>query len=124
MFGKFFYGQLSLHEAFWKFAVLGLTALGFLALIFKRILMQIVNYEQNFIKVAMNAMSFIKDSSTSMAVLAIYIASFIALIVYSIICIGGMWNTYKEYDKSKTLAGICMVIVWIMIFFAVKYAIY
>ena len=124
MFGKFFYGQISLHEAFWKFSVLGLTALGFLAVIFKRILMQTVNYEQNFIKVAMNALSFIKDSSSSMAILAVYIASFIALIVYSIICIGGMWNTYKEYDKSKTLAGICMIIVWIMVFFAVKYAIY
>lgn len=124
MFGKFFYGQLSLHEAFWKFAVLGLAALGFIAVIFKRILMQTVNYEQNFIKVAMNAMSFVKDSSTSMAILALYIASFIALIIYSIICVGGMWNTYKEYDKSKTLAGICMIIVWVMVFFAVKYAIY
>ena len=124
MFGKFFYGQLSLREAFWKFSVLGLTALGFLAVIFKRILMQTVNYEQNFLRVATNALSFVKDSSTSMAIFAVYIASFIALIIYSIICIGGMWNTYKEYDKSKTLAAICMLLVWVMIFFAVKYAIY
>jgi len=124
MFGKFFYGQLSLREAFWKFSVLGLTALGFLAVIFKRILMQTVNYEQNFLRVATNALSFVKDSSTSMAIFAVYIASFIALIIYSIICIGGMWNTYKEYDKSKTLAVICMLLVWVMIFFAVKYAIY
>ena len=124
MFGKFFYGQLSLHEAFWKFSVLGLAALGFLAVIFKRILMQTVNYEQNFFRVATNALSFVKDSSTSMVIFAVYIASFCALIVYSIICIGGMWNTYKEYDKSKTLAAICMLIVWVMIFFAVKYALY
>lgn len=124
MFGKFFYGHLSLHEAFWKFSVLGLTSLGFLAIIFKRILTQIVNYEPNFIKVAMYALSFVKDSSTSMLIFAAYVATFCALVVYSIICIGGMWNTYKEYDKSKTLATICMLAVWAIIFFAVKNAIY
>ena len=124
MFGKFFYGQLSLHEAFWKYSVLGLTSLGFLAIIFKRMLMQMVNYEQNFIRVAINSLSFVKDSSTSMLVFAFYVATFCALVVYSFICIGGMWNTYKEYDKSKTLAGICMLIVWAIVFFAVKNAIY
>ena len=124
MFGKFFYGQVSLREAFWKFSVLGLTALSFLTIIFKRILTQTVNYEQNFLKVAASALSFVKDSSTSMVIFAVYIASFAALIIYSIICVGGMWNTYKEYDKSKTLAAICMILVWVMVFFSVKYAIY
>lgn len=124
MFGKFFYGQLSLKEAFWKFSVLGLTALGFLAVIFKRMLMQSVNYEQNFIKVVMSSMSFIRDNTTSMTFLAIYVAAFAALVVYSIICLGGMWNTYKEYDKSKTLAGICLLLICTLVFFAIKYAIY
>jgi len=124
MFGKFVYGQYSLSEAFWKFCVLGLITTGFLAQLFLRLLKQSVNYDSNFINVAVSSMSLISSNPTRLAVFACYVASFVVLFVYSIICLIGMWNTYKKYDKSKTLAVICMMVVWVMIYFAVKFAIY
>ncbi len=124
MLGRFIYGQCSLSEAFWKFSFLGLAIIGFLARILMTMLKQTMNYDTNFFRVVINSLSFIQMNTGAMAILAFYVASFIALIIYSGICITGMWRTYKEYDKSKTLAVICMMIVWVMIFFAVKYAIY
>jgi len=124
MFGKFFYGQLSLSEAFWKFCVLGLAVSGFLARIFMILLKQTLNYDPNFLRVVISSLSFIHSNVKAMTYFACYSASFIALVVYSIICIIGMWRTYKEYDKSKTLAIICMLIVWAITYFAVRFAIY
>lgn len=124
MFGKFFYGELSLSEAFWKFCVLGLSVCGGLARLFMILLKQSMNYDPNFIRVAVSSLSFIHSNIKAMTYFACYCASFIALLVYVIICLVGMWRTYKGYDKSKTLAVICMLIVWVITFLAVKYAIY
>lgn len=124
MLGRFIYGQCSLSEAFWKFSFLGLAIVGFLARILMTMLKQTMNYDTNFFRVVINSLSFIQMNTTATALLAFYVASFITLIIYSGICVVGMWKTYKEYDKSKTLAVICMMIVWVMIFFAIKYAIY
>lgn len=124
MFGKFFYGELSLSEAFWKFCVLGLAISGFLARLFMTLLKQSMNYDTNFLRVAVSSVSFIHSNVRAMTYFACYSAAFIALIVYTIICLIGMWRTYKGYDKSKTLAAICMMIVWILAYFAVRYSIY
>ena len=124
MLGRFIYGQCSLSEAFWKFSFLGLAITGFLARILMAMLKQTMNYDTNFFRVVINSLSFIQMNTGAMALLAFYVAAFLTLIAYSIICIIGMWKTYKEYDKSKTLAVISMMIVWVMIYFAVKYAIY
>ena len=124
MLGNFIYGKCSLSEAFWKYSFLGLTIAGFLSRILMTMLKQTMNYDTNFFRVVINSLSFIQMNTSALAFLAFYIASFIALLVYSIICIVGMWRTYKEYDKSKTLAFICMMIVWVMVYFAVKYALY
>ena len=124
MFGKFFYGQLSLSEAFWKFCVLGLTIGGFLARLFMTLLKQTMNYDTNFFRVAISSLSFIHSNVKAMTYFACYSAIFIALVIYTIICLIGMWRTYKEYDKSKTLAAICMIFVWVLAYFAVKYSIY
>lgn len=124
MLGRFIYGQCSLSEAFWKFSFLGLAITGFLARILMTMLKQTMNYDTNFFRVVINSLSFIQMNTGAMALLAFYVAAFLTLIAYSIICIIGMWKTYKEYDKSKTLAVISMMIVWVMIYFAVKYAIY
>lgn len=124
MFGKFFYGELSLSQAFWKFCILGLTVCGFLSRIFMILLKQTMNYDPNFFRVAISSLSFIHSNVRAMTYFACYSASFIALLIYSLICIIGMWRTYKEYDKSKTLAVICMMVVWVIVFFAIKTSIY
>ena len=124
MFGKFFYGQYSLSEAFWKWSVLGLFVLGGASRLFMILLKQTVNYDPNFIRVAINSLSFIQMNSTALVWFCFYVASFLASIAYSVICIGGMYNTYREYEKSKFLAAICMMIVWVIIYFAVSSAIY
>jgi len=124
MFGKFFYGQYSLSEAFWKWSVLGLFFLGGISRLLMIMLKQTVNYDPNFVRVAINSLSFIQMNSTALMWFCFYVASFLATIIYSIICIGGMYNTYREYEKSKVLAFICMMIVWVIIYFAISSIIY
>ena len=124
MFGRFFYGQCSLSEAFWKFSVLGLTASGFVTRLLMIMLKQTVNYEPRFLSVLINNISLLSMNNSAFIWLCFYIASFACVVVYSIICLGGMWKTFKEYEKSKTLAFICNMLVWIMIYFAIKYSIY
>ena len=124
MLGRFFYGQCSLSEAFWKYSFLGILCLGFISRILMIMLQQTMGYDPNFIRVVINCLSFIQQNTAGLAFLAFYIASFLALIIYCIICICGMWNTYKEYDKSKTLAMICVLLIVTMSFFAIKFSWY
>ena len=56
--------------------------------------------------------------------LCFYTAAFLGTLTYCVVCIIGMWNTYKEYEKSKVLAIICMMIVWALVYFAIKYSMY
>ncbi len=124
MFGRFFYGQCSLSEAFWKFSFLGLTVSGFVSRLLMIFLKQTVGYETRFLTVLWNNISLLSMNPAAFIWLCFYIASFLAVITYSIVCIIGMWNTYKEYEKSKILAFISMMLVWVMIYFAVKYSMY
>ncbi len=124
MFGRFIYGQCSLSEAFWKFSVLGLFVISGLCRVLMILLKQTVNYDPNFFRVLINNLSLISMNPTALAFLAFYIASFLALLVYCFICVIGMWNTYKEYNKSKTLAIISTLLVIVLAGFAVKYSIY
>ncbi|MBP5699170.1 MAG: hypothetical protein J6W96_06560, partial [Alphaproteobacteria bacterium] len=80
MLGKFFYGQLSLREAFWKFSVLGLIVLGFISRLLMIQLKQSLNYEGNFINVAMRSLSFFRTEVSTMVYFAFYCASFLALV--------------------------------------------
>ena len=48
MFGRFFYGQCSLAEAFWKFSFLGLAVSGFVTRLLMIFLKQSAGYEQHF----------------------------------------------------------------------------
>ncbi|MBR2274199.1 MAG: hypothetical protein IJ864_05190 [Alphaproteobacteria bacterium] len=124
MFGNFFYGKLSLRESFWKFCILGITVLGFLSRLFMTQLKQVMNYDTNFIRVAIKSLSLIQMNTTAMALFSFYLATLLALMAYSIMCIGAMWNTYKEYDKSKTLALICLIIVCCLSYTMIRYALY
>ncbi len=124
MFGKFVYGQYSLAEAFWKFSVLGLFASSFIARALMIFLKQSAGYETRFLQIVWNNISLLSMNPTTFIWLCFYIAAFLGVATYSIVCIIGMWNTYKEYEKSKVLAFICMILVWIMVYFAIKYSIY
>ena len=124
MLRNFFYGQLPLRQAFWQLSVLGLTILGFISRLLMIQLKQRMNYDTNFIQVALKSLSFVRMDTISLAVFSFYVAAFLGLIAYSILCIGGMWNTYKEYDKSKTLALICLFVVFILAAYMIKSAIY
>ncbi len=124
MFGRFIYGQCSLAEAFWKFSFLGLVTAGFIARLLMIFLKQSAGYETQYLRVLINNISFLSMNPTTFALLCFYTASFLAVIAYAVVCIIGMWNTYKEYEKSKVLAIICMLLVWIMIYTTVKFSIY
>lgn len=124
MLGKFFYGQYGLSEAFWKFSVLGLTVGGGLTRLFRILLMQSVNYEQSYWRVALRSLSFMRDNTFTLPYFCCYTVLFLALVIYSIICIVGMWRTYREYEKSKFLALICFAIVLGVASFFIKTSIY
>lgn len=124
MFGRFLKGECSLVEAFWQYSVLGLLVLGFLSRLFMIFLMQISNYDMDFLAIVIHNLSILNTNSLSLVWLCCYVASFLALVSYSFICVVGMWRTYKEYEKSKVLAVICMVIVWILAYTAIKHSIY
>lgn len=124
MLGRFFYGQCSLSEAFWKFSILGLTTVGYLTRLFRGLLMQSVNYNKNFLSVAISSFSFVHDNPTTLPYFCCYVALFLTLIAYSAICVIGMWKTYKSYEKSKLLAFICFALVVGLVYFFVNTSIY
>jgi hypothetical protein len=124
MLGKFFYGQLPLRVAFWQFSILGLLVGGFITRLLMTLLKQTMNYDTNFIRVAINSLSFLQNNTVALAYFAFYVAAFIALCIYAVICIMAMWNTYKEYDKSKVLAIICLLIIIALSYFVIKFSIY
>lgn len=124
MFGRFFYGQCSLREAFWKFSILGLFVSGALARLFMIVLKQNVNYDPNFFRILINNISLLSMSTSTLPRLCCYIATFLGLIIYAVVCIIGMWNTYKEYEKSKVLAFICFALVCLMAYFSIRFSIY
>lgn len=124
MLGRFIYGQCSLVEAFWKFSVLGLAVSGFIARLLMIALKQSVGYNTRFLRALIDNISILSMNPTAFTWLCFYIAAFLAVIGYSVICIIGMWNTYKEYEKSKILAFICMALVWVMIYFVIRFSVY
>lgn len=124
MFGRFFYGQCSLAEAFWKFSFLGLAVSGFVTRLLMIFLKQSAGYETRYLQVLWNNISLLSMNPAAFTWLCFYTAAFLAVLTYSVVCIVGMWNTYKEYEKSKILAFICMLLVWVMVYFAIKFSIY
>ncbi len=124
MLGRFIYGQCSLAEAFWKFSVIGLGISAFIARLFMTLLKQKVGYQTHYIKAVFDNFSILSMNPWAFAWICFYTASFLAVIAYSGICIAGMWSAYKEYEKSKVLAFICMLIVWGEIYWAITTSIY
>lgn len=124
MFGRFLNGECSLSEAFWKFSVLGIIVLGFVTRVFSIFLLQASNYEMHFIKVVLRNISLLSMQPTTFVWLCCYIAAFLVLVLYAFICVVGMWKTYKYDEKSKTLAFVCMAIVWGLAYIVIRQGIY
>ena len=59
MFGRFFYGQCSLAEAFWKFSFLGLAVSGFVTRLLMIFLKQSAGYETRYLQVLWNNISLL-----------------------------------------------------------------
>jgi hypothetical protein len=124
MFSRFYDGKCSLSETFWRYSVLGLTVLGFVSRFLMINLKQHVNYDVNFFRMLWRNLSVIRDSSANFVWLFLYVVSFLAVVVYSLMCVTAMWRVYKDYEKSKILAFICMALVWAMVYFAVRTSMY
>lgn len=124
MLDRFYKGKCSLAEAFWKYSILGLTVGGFIVRFLMIRLKQSVGYDANFFNNILNNLIYYRTNTTVMFWLFVYCVGFVALLIYSGICIGGMWKTYKEYEKSKVLAIICMLITWIFIYSAITTSLY
>lgn len=124
MLGRFIYGQCSLAEAFWKYSVIGLAVSAFVTRLFMLLLKQTVGYNTHYLQVVWNNISILSMNSSAVAWICFYTVSFLALVAYSGICVVGMWNKFKEYEKSKTLAFICMVLVFGEIYYAIKTSLY
>ena len=79
MFGKFFHGQCSLSEAFWKFSVLGLFCCAGISRLLMTGLKQTVGYDMNYINVVLRNISILSMNSNAFAWMCFYTASFLAL---------------------------------------------
>jgi hypothetical protein len=124
MFERFFHGKCSLSEAFWKYCIFGLFCAAGISRLLMIGLKQTVGYNTNFMQVFWQNISIISMNPNACAWMCFYIASVLGVIVYSIICIISMYNTYREYEKSKILAIICMLLNFIAIYVAIKTSLY
>ncbi len=124
MFERFFHGKCSLSEAFWKYCVFGLFCISGLSRLLMIGLKQTVGYNTNFLSVFIKNISILTMNSNAFAWMCFYTASFLAVIVYSIITVISMYRTYQEYEKSKILAVICMFLNFGLIYIAVKTSMY
>ena len=110
MFERFFHGKCSLSEAFWKYCIFGLFCTAGVSRLLMTGLKQTVGYNTNFLSVFFQNISILSMNPNACAWMCFYIASFLAVIAYSVISIIGLYNTYREYEKSKILAIICMLL--------------
>ena len=122
MFGKLVYGQYSLKETFWKFGVMGIFLVSFLARIFGAFLNQKINgmsikyyYTHHFRMLDMDNMVLFLTIS--------YFVLVLALCLYSIMMVFGVWRSSAEYDKSVWLRFIAKLFILIVIYGGFKIAI-
>lgn len=121
MFGKLVYGQFSLKETFWKFGVMGIFLVAFVARNFGKFLNQELNgitikyyYTHNFSMLNINNM-----------ILFLTIAYFVCLFalgLYSVMVLFGVCRSAKEYDKSAWLGHIAKLFILGVIYGGFKFA--
>ncbi len=119
MFGNLFYGKLSLKETFWKFGVMGVLLCAVVTKIFKMFLMQKLNgvsvsyyYTHYFSPLHMDNMILFLTIG--------YFVCLLALCLYSLIVLFGVWRSSAEYDKSIWLRHIARLMILLVIYCGLK----
>ena len=115
MFGNLVYGKFSLKETFWKFGVIGIFFCSVVTKIFKSFLMQKLNgvtisyyYTHYFSPLKMDNMILFLTIG--------YFVCLLALILYSIMVLFGIWRSSAEYDKSIWMRHIARLMILVIIY--------
>ena len=115
MFGNLVYGKFSLKETFWKFGVIGIFFCSVITKIFKSFLLQKLNsvtisyyYTHYFSPLKMDNMILFLTIG--------YFVCLLALILYSIMVLFGIWRSSAEYDKSIWMRHIARLMTLVIIY--------
>ena len=115
MFGNLVYGKFSLKETFWKFGVIGIFFCSVITKIFKSFLLQKLNgvtisyyYTHYFSPLKMDNMILFLTIG--------YFVCLLALILYSIMVLFGIWRSSAEYDKSIWMRHIARLMILVIIY--------
>lgn len=121
MFGNLVYGKFSLKETFWKFGVIGIFFCSVVTKIFKSFLMQKLNgvtisyyYTHYFSPLKMDNMILFLTIG--------YFVCLLALILYSIMVLFGIWRSSAEYDKSIWMRYIARLMILVIIYAGLNFA--
>lgn len=121
MFGNLVYGKFSLKETFWKFGVIGIFFCSVVTKIFKSFLMQKLNgvtisyyYTHYFSPLKMDNMILFLTIG--------YFVCLLALILYSIMVLFGIWRSSAEYDKSIWMRHIARLMILVIIYAGLNFA--
>lgn len=113
----------SLSETFWLYSVLGITICGFIVRFIMIKFKQTVGYIDFFEHFFRNIAYYRTDTGV-IALLLLYGTCLAGLILYCGICLRTLYFNYKEYEKSKILAMLCIFIVLIISYTAIKTSLY
>ena len=121
MFGNLVYGKFSLKETFWKFGVIGIFFCSVITKIFKSFLLQKLNgvtisyyYTHYFSPLKMDNMILFLTIG--------YFVCLLALILYSIMVLFGIWRSSAEYDKSIWMRHIARLMTLVIIYAGLNFA--
>ena len=121
MFGNLVYGKFSLKETFWKFGVIGIFFCSVITKIFKSFLLQKLNgvtisyyYTHYFSPLKMDNMILFLTIG--------YFVCLLALILYSIMVLFGIWRSSAEYDKSIWMRHIARLMILVIIYAGLNFA--
>ena len=120
MFGNLVYGKFSLKETFWKFGVLGIFFCTLITKIFKTFLLQKLNgmtisyyYTHYFSPLNMDNMILFLTIG--------YFVCLLALALYSIMVLFGVWRSSAEYDKSVWMRHIARILTLLIVYCGLKF---
>ena len=120
MFGNLVYGKFSLKETFWKFGVIGIFFCSVITKIFKSFLLQKLNgvtisyyYTHYFSPLKMDNMILFLTIG--------YFVCLLALILYSIMVLFGIWRSSAEYDKSIWMRHIARLMTFVIIYASLNF---
>ena len=105
MFKKMVAGELSLGETFWKFGVVFLFVLTFIAKVFEKLLYR---YSGGYDLWGFFKYKFSVIGSNQMPLLwaLCYASALLGLLYYAINYMGGVWRSSAKYERSSWLKNL------------------